>query len=359
MSAVEWLRFFVTEGLGVRKVEKLIEVFGSVEAIFGASVSDVAAAGGLRGEVARRLLSDESRERACHLLEEANGCGAQVLHPDHPGWPPQFQAMPDPPLLLFVKGSVEALSRRQVAIVGTRRASVYGRSVARKTASALSAAGLAVTSGLAEGIDTAAHKGALEARGITIAVLGTGPDVVYPPENRRLARRIVESGGALVTEFPPGTAPRRQNFPHRNRIIAALAEAVLVVEAPARSGALITANFAIDTGRTVMAVPGRMDDANFLGSHLLIQQGAKLVASVADVLEELGVAPKECPSAAKTTLPPEEAAVYGALAGGSETVEQIAAKTGLPAPRVLSALVRLQMRRLVAHGIGGRWTRTF
>lgn len=356
MSAILWLRFCVTEGLGSRRVHRLIEVFGSPESVFEATPHQVHKETGLPYKVVRRLLSEESKRLACSVLEEVNACGAQVIYPGHRCWPPQFGGLEGAPFVLFVRGRVDVLLRRQIAIVGTRRAGLYGISVARKMAFSLAEAGFAVTSGLAEGVDTAAHKGALEAGGVTIAVMGTGPDTVYPPENRRLARKILDSGGALVTELPPGTAPRRQNFPYRNRIIAALAEAVVVVEAPQHSGALITANIAAELGRTVMVVPGRIDDKNFVGSHHLIKQGAKLVASVGDVLEEMGVTPKEA-AVTVPSLPPEEAAVYDVLASGGETVEEISERTGLPLSRVLSALVRLQMRRLVAHGPGGRWSR--
>jgi len=356
VSAVLWLRLHITQGLGAVRAARLLERFDEVEKIFAADVVEIANVAGVSVEVAKRLLSDETQERAQRMLEEANECGAQVIYPTHRFWPPQFVALSDAPVVLFVRGSGEVLSRRQVAVVGTRRAGSYGRSVARRLSASVASAGFAVTSGLAEGIDTAAHKGALEAGGATIAVMATGPDNVYPPENRRLAEKIVACGGALVTEFPPRSSPRRQNFPFRNRIIAALCEALVVVEAPQRSGALITANYAADMGRTVMVVPGRIDDPNFVGSHRLIQQGAALVASVSDVLQELGAPPKEVVSRVPR-LPPDEAVVYEALSGGAETVEEIARQSGLPPPRVLSALVRLQMRRLVSYGVGGRWSR--
>ena len=356
MSVLLWLRLHTAEGLGAVRASRLLQRFGDVEKIFAADAAEVAEAAGVPVKVARRLLSDETEERAHKVLEQANGCGAQVIYPTHRFWPPQFAALSDPPVVLFVRGNADVLSRRQVAVVGTRRAGSYGRSVAKRLAASVASAGFVVTSGLAEGIDTAAHKGTLQAGGTTIAVMATGPDTVYPPENRRLAEKIVESGGALVTEFPPRSSPRRQNFPFRNRIIAALCEMLVVVEAPRRSGALITANYAADMGRTVMVVPGRIDDPNFEGSHRLIRQGAVLASSVSDVLEELGAPPKEVISRVPQ-LAPDEAVVYEALAGGAETVDEISRQSGLPPPRVLSALVRLQMRRLVSYGVGGRWSR--
>jgi len=356
VSAVSWLMLHMTEGLGAVRAGRLLERFGDTEKIFSSDVMEIANVGGVPVKVAKRLLSDETKEKAQKVLEEANACGAQVIYRTHRYWPPQFASLSDAPVVLFVRGNGEVLSRRQVAVVGTRRAGSYGRSVARRLAASVASAGFAVTSGLAEGIDTAAHKGALETGGATIAVMATGPDTVYPPENRRLAEKIVACGGALVTEFPPRSSPRRQNFPFRNRIIAALCEALVVVEAPQRSGALITANYAADMGRTVMAVPGRIDDPNFAGSHRLIRQGAALVASVSDVLQELGAPPKEVASRVPQ-LPPDEAAVYEVLSAGAETVEEISHQSGLPPSRVLSALVRLQMRRLVSYGVGGRWSR--
>lgn len=235
--------------------------------------------------VERRLL-EQSMPEAAAVCDEVAAAGARVVALTDPEYPDLLKEIPVPPPLLFCKGSLDDICPDAIAIVGSRRASFGGRKLASHLAEELASRGLTVVSGLARGVDTAAHKGALEAGGRTVAVMGCGIDMVYPPENQGLARTICDAG-ALVTEFPPGTPPLRQNFPMRNRIISGLSLGTVVVEAAGTSGALITAGFALEQNRSVFAVPGAPGIPGSRGGNRLLKQGAKLVESVEDILEEI------------------------------------------------------------------------
>ena len=260
-----------------------------------------------------------------------------------PGYPVLLRQIPDPPASLWLRGDadVDVLDAPAVAIVGARACSGYGRSVARMLASELSAAGAVVVSGLARGIDGEAHRGALAAGGRTVAVLGCGVDRDYPAAHAQLARSIVASGGLVVTEYEPGVDPAPRPFPARNRIIAGLARATVVVEARERSGALITADFALEDGREVLAVPGEITSALSVGSNGLLRQGATPASCSADVLAAIGLE-------ARTTSPsvpdaPGVAPILEALAAGVGTADELARATGLPAATVAAALVELEL----------------
>ncbi|HWI41647.1 MAG TPA: DNA-processing protein DprA, partial [Verrucomicrobiae bacterium] len=238
--------------------------------------------------------------------------------------------------------------RRAVSVVGSRSATTYGADVAGQISSELAAAGVTVVSGMARGIDTAAHRGALKGGGRTVAVLGCGIDVVYPPENRRLLEETA-AAGAVVTEFPMGTAPLAENFPRRNRIISGLSRGVLVVEAAENSGSLITAEYALEQGREVFAVPGNIAYAGSRGTNRLIKQGAKLVDSVEDILAELPVA-RTAPTAAPSfSLTPEEAEVFALIAGGPLHIDDIIVKCELTVGEVSSILLRLELKGAVTQ----------
>lgn len=282
-----------------------------------------------------------------------------IICSDHHHWPEGFQSLTSPPLVLFCHGNVQLLSQRQIAIVGSRRATVSGLAVAADIAANLSQHGICVTSGLAAGIDAAAHKGALEHPGRTIAFLGTGPDITYPHRHAKLRLRILEHDGLLVSEFWPGTPPRRHHFPQRNRLIAAISTGTLVVEATINSGTLITANMAADLGRDVFAVPGNISNPVTEGCHFLIQQGAKLVVCAKDILEEIACLP---PLTNPALFRSEEKSKDENLATDKlldsvefdvTSVDTIAERSALPVSEVVAALIEYELRDLVAPVPGG------
>lgn len=290
-----WLRLERTQGIGPRSAQALLAAFGNPEAIFAAG--HAALLEHVTPAQARALClpaSDDNLRLLDATLAWLQQPGHAVCALGEPGYPALLANIPDPPLLLYIKGRVEHVAHPCVAIVGSRNASVQGKANAAAFAEALSGAGLCIVSGLALGIDAAAHEGALRgaqnARGGTIAVIGTGPDLVYPSRNRALSERIAEQG-CIVSEYPVGTPPLPGNFPKRNRIISGLAAGVLVVEAAAQSGSLITARQAAEQGRDVFAIPGSIHAALAKGCHLLIREGAKLVDTAADVLEALVSSP--------------------------------------------------------------------
>ncbi len=306
------------------------------------------------------------REHLDLAAEEARlaGSGSEFLAWNDPGYPGRLREIADPPLGLYRRGPAD-LGRRGVAIVGTRRPTQYGRTVARELAAALVAHDLTVVSGLAQGIDTAAHEGALAAGGATWAVLGTGLDLAYPPENRGLQERIAASG-ALLSEFPLGRPASRQSFPRRNRIVAGLSVAVIVIESGAAGGAMITARLAGEQGRPVFAVPGRIDQPTSAGCHQLIRDGVTLLTGIGDLLEELGflggrrplpIAPRAGAGLAEARqLTGDEARVLARLAGGEILApDALGESLGLPAARISAALLMLELKALAARQLDGRY----
>jgi DNA processing protein len=270
-------------------------------------------------------------------------------------YPAALAAITDPPPVLWARGNLAPLSRPAVAIVGSRAGSPYALSVAERLAADLAALGLAVVSGLARGVDSAAHRGALAANGSTLAVLGSGADVIYPAEHHDLARRI-EADGAVLSELVPGTPPRKPFFPLRNRVISGLSRAVLIVEAGQKSGSLITARCALEQGREVLAVPGNVLSGRNRGGHALLKDGAKIVESADDILEELSVRVPGRP--APPSLPgPEDLVLRSLPAGEACDLDAIADRTGLPSPRLLPRLFELEMQGLVRRVGGGRFVR--
>ena len=280
---------------------------------------------------------------------------------DDPDYPPRLLELADAPAALYFVGRRELLARTAVAIVGSRNATPQGIENAHAFASTLSAAGLTIVSGLALGIDAAAHRGALEGSGSTIAVVGTGLDRVYPARHRELAHTIAEQG-ALISEFPPGTPPRRENFPQRNRLLSGLSRGVLVVEATLSSGSLITARLAGDQGRDVFAIPGSIHSPFSKGPHKLIREGAKLVETARDVLEDLGlVAPAPSGERTEITAAADDdaphAAVLRAMGHDPIDLDQLIARTSMTAQNLAAALTTLELDGHVAAMPGGRWQR--
>ena len=284
-ALLHWLALHLVPGLGTSNAVKLIRRLGSPERIFHASVSELES-NGVRAAVAQSIVSGVSFEEAAAEAERVRAAGVEILTLHDSRYPAPLKEIYDPPILLYARGRVELLAASEIAVVGSRRPSPYGTAVACKLSEELAAAGLAIVSGMARGIDTAAHHGALRAGGETIAVLGCGVDVVYPAENKKLAAEIA-TRGLIVSEFPMGSVAFPQNFPIRNRIIAGLSHAVLVVEGAQYSGSLITARLALDHGREVLAVPGSIVSRLSWGPNLLIKQGATLVQQWQDVVEAL------------------------------------------------------------------------
>jgi DNA processing protein len=285
-QATYWLALALTTGLGATRIRKLTEHFGTAEAVFRASLTELEATG-MRAVSAQSIATGKSLELAQQECANAHEARARIISLSDPEYPSRLKEIYDPPVILFVKGSVEVLSRPGIAMVGTRHPTPYGSGMADRVSTDLAARGLVIISGLARGIDTASHRGAVAAKGKTIAVLGTGIDVMYPKENTRLTEQILALGGALITEFPVGTSPAPQNFPIRNRIISGMSAGVLVVEASEYSGTRITSRCALEQNRDVYAVPGNVTNKSSWGPNTLIKQGAKLVATWEDVWEEL------------------------------------------------------------------------
>lgn len=281
-----WLALHLVPGLGTRNALKLIRQYGDPERIFHASLSELRACGELPLAVAESIHSGITFEDASAEADKAGAVGAQIITFSDPRYPQRLKEIFDPPILLYARGRVELLNSHHVAVVGTRRPTPYGRAVAQKLSRELARTGLTIVSGLARGIDTCAHQGALEADGSTVAVLGNGVDVAYPRENSKLMDQIAERG-LVLSEFSLSSTAFPQNFPIRNRIISGLGYAVLVIEGAQYSGSLITARLALEQGREVMAVPGNITSKPSWGPNLLIKDGAKLIQEASDVVEEL------------------------------------------------------------------------
>jgi DNA processing protein len=282
---LHWLALTLVPGLGARKAGALVEKFRTPLAIFRASLTELESTG-IAGSAARSIASGCTFEDAVTQQEKLRACGAMAVPISDPRYPQPLREIYDPPVVLFVRGRVELFDTVMAAIVGTRRATPYGLAVAEKLSADLSRAGVTVVSGMARGIDTAAHRGVLAAGGNTVAVFGCGVDMVYPSENRKLASDLATSG-LLVSEYPMGTPAYPQNFPVRNRIVSGLSKGVIVIEGAQYSGSSITARLAADQGRELFAVPGNITSKMSWGPNLLIKQGAKIVMDWNDVVEEL------------------------------------------------------------------------
>jgi DNA processing protein len=284
-ETLHWLALRLTPGLGARRAGDLLERFGSPSAIFRASAVELQAAG-LSGACANSLATGCAFDEAVEQQERLKGSGATLVTLCDAAYPSLLREIYDPPILLLAKGRLELLDTVMIAVVGSRRASVYGLTVAEKISGDLTVAGCTIVSGMAKGIDTSAHRGALGARGGTVAVFGSGLDVIYPAENRSLADQLSREG-LILTEFPFGAPAHPQNFPLRNRVVSGLCAGVIVVEGVQYSGSLITARLALDQNREVYAVPGNITSKLSFGPNLLLKQGAHLVQEATDVLDAL------------------------------------------------------------------------
>jgi len=359
-----WLQLLEAPGLGRSSVRRLLAACGSPEAVLAAAPATVRS---LAGEAAVQALSTlpphfAQRLAAAQAWRSASA-DHHVLILGDAAWPPALLHTADPPLLLYVRGDPVALSRPSLAIVGSRQATAQGKDNARAFAQALGEQGFVVVSGLAQGIDAAAHEGALAAAAGSIAVVGTGLDLSYPPRHAELAAHIA-AHGAVVSEYAPGTPPLPEHFPQRNRLIAGLTQGTLVVEAALRSGSLITARLASEAGREVFAIPGSIHAPQSKGCHALLKQGAKLVESAEDILEELlGPAlPRQAslPLAAADAVDGAAAdPLLAALGTGPVTLDALQARTGWPTAELLARLLDFELAGQVARLPGGLYQRRF
>ncbi len=361
----KWLKLLRADGVGPATFAKLLKRFGSADRVLGASVSELAKIDGVGFKTAERIAGTRDKFDPAPELELAEKLSVWIISLDDSRYPPVLKQIYDPPPVLYVKGSVTRQDNLAISIVGSRHCSLYGQEQSSRFAHFLSSAGFTICSGMARGIDTAAHQGALSAGGRTIAVQGCGLANVFPPENKKLFELIAESG-ACISELPLEYEPLAVNFPPRNRIIAGLSLGTIVVEAPLRSGALITAKAALDYDREVMAVPGKIDSPLSKGAHQLIKEGAKLIESVEDVMDALGHigeqlgkdvsaaaaraserAEKPLFDVSQLKLSTDEKKIYEYLGKEPSHIEQIIADTGLTPGNVNAALISLRLKGLI------------
>jgi DNA processing protein len=341
-------------GMGPVRARALETRLGSIEAIFAAGERDLESAEGVGRELASAIILERNRVDPQRELERAERLGISIVTPAEAGYPEPLRNIYDPPLALYMRGAWEKRDRQAVAVVGTRRPTYYGAAVADRLAYQLGRVGCAVVSGLARGIDTAAHRGALKAKARTLAVIGSALDRLYPPENADLAEQIAQNG-AVISEYPLGREPDRTTFPYRNRIVSGLSMGVVVVEAGQNSGALHTAHQAMEQGRAVFAVPGRIDTPSAKGCHKLLKQGARLVEDLDDIMEEfefLFPRTQRDKAASLDALPrvaldEQEQAVVKALWTDALDVDSLVRVTGLRSGELSALLIRLEMKRVV------------
>src|ERR1700688_395600 len=371
-----WLALALTQGLGPTRIKKLIQHYGTAERFFHASLTELEATG-MRAVSAQSLATGKSLELAQQECVKAAEAGAKIISLSDPEYPPRLKEIYDPPVILFVKGNVEVLAQSGIAMVGTRHPTPYGSGMAERLSTDLAARGLVIISGMARGIDTASHRGAIAAKGKTVAVLGTGINVMYPKENTRLAEQIVALGGALISEFPVGTLPAPRNFPIRNRIISGMSASVLVVEAAEYSGTRITSRCALEQDRDVYAVPGNVTNKNSWGPNTLIKQGAKLVATWEDVWEDLpaevklALTPPPSPESGEATsaslfpdegLPPHEKRILRLLKADEAThIDEIVERleNQLSSSEIFAALFELELAGKIRQMPGKNFVKSF
>lgn len=347
-----WVGFNLVSGIGPARFRRLLGRFGTAEAAWRAEPRELAQAG-LDAKTLESLVSRRSRIDLDHEMGRIERAGVVLVTLEDDSYPPLLKHVADAPPLLYVRGSIRTADELAIAVVGTRRATVYGKQVCEQLTREVAGRGVTIVSGMARGIDAIAHRTALDAGGRTIAVVASGVDVVYPPEHRSLAREIIENG-AIVSEYPFGAPPEAGNFPARNRIISGMTRLTLVVEAGETSGALITANFALEQGRDVLAVPGSILAAGCTGTNRLIQQGAKLVQNAEDILDELDVRTvgRQLEFRALAPEDPIERSLLEVLTGEPAHIDEIVRQTNLPVAAVSSALALLELKGMARH-VGG------
>ena len=348
-----WIWLASVHGLGARRFDALVARFGPAQRVWE-ELSP------LMGDIVGQSAYAELRKARNpgyldQLFEEMDKCGCVAITREDPGYPALLGTIEDSPPILFVRGHTQLIDGNAIAIVGARNCTAYGTRMARKIAKELSMAGVTVVSGLARGIDSVAHRGAIDAEARTVAVLGSGVDIVYPNEHRMLADEIIARGGSIVSELRPGTPPRGQHFPARNRIISGMCQGLLLIEAAKRSGTMTTVGFALDQGREVFALPGQADSPLSTSTHALIRDGARLVTSAQDVLMDMGwideMAEEE---AILPTLTRAARDVYMQLLGGQTDVDALIDALGVPAQEMNSLLTIMELQGIIRRLPGRR-----
>lgn len=350
--------------IGPVRVRRMLDCFGSAEKILQADIRSLIQVEGIGPETAEIIRDWENRIDLSGELAEVEKRGLSVVTQLDSQYPEALRQSYDPPLVLYVWGELTEVDRHAIAIVGSRKTSIYGTQTARQLAFQLASSGMTIVSGLARGIDTHGHEGALAAQsGRTIAVIGSGLGQIYPPENMALADKIAGGRGAVVSEFPLHTQPSKKTFPMRNRIVAAWSQAVVVVECPEWSGARITANLAGDMGKTIYAVPGQIDRPTSAGCNALIREGAILVTGGHDILEDMATLPLHSATNEEASVPSEpsltgaELAIYSSLEDGALLIDDLLEMTGLPLPEVNATLLKLEIMGRITQLAGNRFAR--
>lgn len=352
-----WIALSLLPDVGTASVKKLLSAFGTPEKIFDAQFVELLEIENIGKNRAKSIKEFSSWKDVEKLVQLAEQKGITAVSFESPTYPEMLRETDSAPLVLYMKGSLIPQDRYSIAVVGSRNLTHYGAAVAETIAGDLARSGFTVVSGMARGVDSLAHKAALSKGARTIAVLGSGVDVPYPPENKILMEKIAGSG-SVVSEFPPGTPPDKDNFPRRNRIISGLSLGVLVVEASSDSGALITARYAMDQGREVFAVPGNVTSSNSAGTNELIRRGATMVRHANDIVEELAPVLKgfiRAAGKAAIDITENEKGLCTFLSGEPKQIDDISRESGLPASKVLGVLLGLEMKGAVKQITGKRF----
>lgn len=353
-----WLGFHLIPNIGAARISRLVERFGDLATAWEADLPALQDAG-MNEKSANVLIRYRDRIDLHREWEKVANAGASILTLMDDDYPRLLREIPSPPPVIYVKGKLLPEDETAIGVVGTRRATRYGQEMTRRLSSGLAAAGVTIISGLARGIDAIAHAEAVDAGGRTLAVLGCGVDRIYPPEHRKLSQQVIEQG-ALISEFPIGTKPEGRNFPIRNRLISGLSLGVLVVEAPRKSGALITSTFAADQGRTVFAVPGSALSSASEGTLQLLRDGAALAATVDDVLEELNLERRHAAIENRKLLPDatgDEQRILNVIEGEPKHIDEIAIDTGINISQLSAMLLQMQLKGLVRDAGGQHYAR--
>ncbi|MBI3377677.1 MAG: DNA-protecting protein DprA [Nitrospirae bacterium] len=352
-----WIALSDVPDIGPVTARKLLAIYKKPEAVFKAPYKELANIRGIGPAKAKNIKGYSEWGKIDVQLKKLDAGGIKIVTFSNKDYPETLKNIVDAPIVLYIKGTIQKEDRYAVAIVGSRKYSSYGKLAAEKLSSELSSMGFTIVSGMARGIDTLAHTAAINSGGRSIAVLGSGIDVPYPPENRGLMEKLAASG-YVISEFPPGTSPERENFPKRNRIISGLSLGVLVVEATADSGSLITASCALEQGKEIFAVPGNINSVNSNGTNELIKKGAKLAQSAEDVIEELAPVLKgyiRTREKANIELPVEEKRLCDIMTAEPKHVDMLSRESKMPAQKVLGILLSLELKGIVKQAEGKKF----
>jgi len=359
-----WMALYMIPGLGNYAFKNLLEKFGNPEAVFEAGISELVEVEWVRKDIAQKIVNREFAIDPEEEFRKVEKCNARIITYTDPSYPLLLKEIHSPPMLLYVNGKDIPVNQTYIAVVGSRNSTYYGLKVAETLGEGLAMRKVGVVSGLARGIDSAAHKGCLRGGGFTIAVMGTGIDVIYPAPNKKLIKQIMENG-AVISEFPMGTPPEPKNFPIRNRIISGISRGVAVVEATKQSGSLITASLALDQGRDVFAVPGSVNSFKSTGTHFLIKQGAKLIENADDILDEFSLGNRSTEGTDVLRGAPDEPLgmeeserkIFEIISDYPMHIDKIGRLAGMDPGGVLSTLMKMELKGIVKQLPGKMFVR--